>query len=569
MRTGSGSHTVVRRDSGRARVVTAALGAVVLLVVATAPAGATPSVATPPSTASTGVPTTHAAPAVGSPAVGRVAGTDRYRTSVAASRAAFPTGTHPAVVHLVSGTSPWESLSASAAAVRMDGAVLLTSADGIPSPVRAELRRLAPASIVVVGSTATLSDTVLRQARSYAADVRRIAGSNRYGTANALVRHAFPAGTASRAWVATGRVWTDGIVAGTAAAAHREPLVTVDGAASRLSGTTLSLLADLGVTSVVVVGGSAAVSRGIETQLDGLLGADHVTRASGHDRYSVAARVNRMAFPDLTTGTAYLANGRDPVNALAGSFLAGRTKRPLHYVVPFCVPAAVRPALLAGAVSRVRILGGEGSVRGLVGSLEPCRSTTSPSSQWVLANKRNPLRPKSYVPSGLTRPSTSNPRGARLRADAAAALSRMMSTARSEGAGRMTITSGYRSYDTQTSVYGNRRSSHGRAYADRWVARPGFSEHQTGLSLDLAPAGNRACGAHNCIGSTPQGAWLKRHAWRFGFVLRYESGATATTGYSSEPWHYRYVGPALSAAYHRGGWHTLEGFLDEPAAPTY
>ena len=188
---------------------------------------------------------------------------------------------------------------------------------------------------------------------------------------------------------------------------------------------------------------------------------------------------------------------------------------------------------------------------------------------WVLVNKRNPLRPRSYVPSGLVVPKVAYPNGSRLRSDAAGALVRMLATAKSEGAGRMSVASGYRSYSTQHSVYWNRVSTNGRAYADRWIARPGYSEHQSALSLDIAPVGHPSCSAHNCIGSTAQGRWLSRNAWRFGFVLRYESGYTSVTGYSSEPWHFRYVGTALSTAYRNGGWHTLEQFLDEPSAPTY
>ncbi|GAA4414261.1 hypothetical protein GCM10023168_37770 [Fodinibacter luteus] len=509
------------------------------------------------------------APTVASPTVARVAGADRYATSVAASRAAFPSGTRPSVVYLVSGTSPWESLSATPAAVAQGGGVLLTRPDGIPSSIAAELDRLAPDAIVVVGSTSAVSDAVLAQAAAYAPDVRRVGGSSRYQSAQALVRHAFPADSATHAWVATGQAWTDAVVAGAAAAAHREPLLTIDGRATALPSSTVTLVRDLGLTSVTIAGGTAAVSAGIEAQLEDLLGDAGVTRASGADRYAVSARLNALAFPDLAAGSAYLANGRDVVNALAGAFLAGRTKRPLQLTVPFCVPAAVRPSLTAPAVTKVVLLGGEGSVRGLVGTLAACRSTTTASSVWVLVNKRNALRPTSYVPGSLTVPSVTYANGQRLRSDAAAAVARMFSAARSEGAGNMKVASGYRSYSTQYSVYWNRVSTHGRAYADRWVARPGYSEHQTGLSLDIAPVGNASCSTINCIGSTPQGTWLKRNSWRFGFILRYESGYGSVTGYSSEPWHFRFVGTSLAAGYHRGGWHSLEQFLDEPAAPTY
>ena len=63
--------------------------------------------------------------------------------------------------------------------------------------------------------------------------------------------------------------------------------------------------------------------------------------------------------------------------------------------------------------------------------------------------------------------------------------------------------------------------------------------------------------------------WLQKNAWRFGYILRYESGYTDVTGYSPEPWHFRYVGTALAKGYRNGGWHTFEQFLGEPAAPTY
>ncbi|HET6969211.1 MAG TPA: D-alanyl-D-alanine carboxypeptidase family protein [Ornithinibacter sp.] len=504
-----------------------------------------------------------------SPAVSRVSGSDPYSTSVAASRAAFPPGTRADVVHLVSGTSPWESISATPAAVRQGGAVLLTRPDGIPSSVVAELGRLSPAAIVVVGSTATLSDSVLVQARALAPEVRRVAGSDRYGTSRELVRQAFPPGSSTRAWVATGRAWQDGLVAGAAAAARGEPLLTVDGAASSLPSPTIALVRELGITSVTIAGDPGAVSPGIRAQLTALLGADNVTRASGADRYATAARINALASPGLTAGTAYVTSDRDVASALAGGFLAGRTKRPLFSTLPYCVPDTLRPSLTAASVTRVTLLGGEGSVRRLVGQLEACSSTTAAASPWVLVNKRNALRPTSYVPSGLVRPSVSNPNGALLRSDAAAALARMFSAARSEGAGRMSIVSGYRSSGTQHSLHRNRVTTHGRDYADRWIARPGYSEHQTGLGVDIAPVGDPSCRAHGCIGSTPQGAWLTRNAHRFGFVLRYESGHTAVTGYSGEPWHFRYVGTPLSTAYRAGGWHTLEQFLAEPAAPTY
>ena len=102
------------------------------------------------------------------PTVRRISGADRYATSVAVTRAAFPTGTHPPVVYLVTGTVFADALSAGAAAAAQGGAVLLCAAGSIPTVVRTELARLAPAEIVVVGGTGALSSAVASDARDYA-----------------------------------------------------------------------------------------------------------------------------------------------------------------------------------------------------------------------------------------------------------------------------------------------------------------------------------------------------------------------------------------------------------------
>ncbi len=507
--------------------------------------------------------------AAAAPTVSRVNGRNRYAVSVAASRAAFATGTHPPVLYLVSGVSPWESLSVTPTAVRQEGGVLMTRPDGIPAVVAAELERLAPASIVVVGGAGTLSDTVLRQAHGYAPEVRRVSGVDRYGSARALVRQGFAPGVGGTAWLASGRTWTDAVVAGAAAASHRAPLLTVDGRAERLPMATTALIRDLGLTSVTIAGDARAVSPGIQAQLEGLLGASTVRRATGKDRYAVAASVDRLAHAEPAPGAAYLANGRDAATAVSGGFLAGTTGRPLYFTTPYCVPAAARPALTASSVSEVVLVGGERSIRSLVGGLQACRSIHTESSLWTLVNKSNPLEPETYRPSKLVVPAVRHANGARLRPDAAAAVARMFSAARKDGAGGLSVSSGYRSHETQESVYRRRVSTKGRVYADQWIAHPGHSEHQTGLALDIAPVGSSSCATHSCIGPTSQGKWLRANAWRFGFVVRYESTSSPVTGFNGEPWHVRFVGTPLSRAYHRGGWHTLEQFLGEPAAPRY
>ena len=71
------------------------------------------------------------------------------------------------------------------------------------------------------------------------------------------------------------------------------------------------------------------------------------------------------------------------------------------------------------------------------------------------------------------------------------------------------------------------------------------------------------------FGGTPQQAWVAAHSWEYGWIVRYVEGRTEVTGYSPEPWHLRYIGRELAAAYHEGGWQTLEEFFGLPAAPDY
>ncbi len=515
------------------------------------------------------MPATSVAPSlarVSQPSLSRVAGSDRYATAVAASRKTYAAGPVP-VAYLVSGTAWSHGYSAIPAAATAGGPVLYTARDSIPTVVAAELDRLRPARIVVVGTTTAVSATVARAATRWTSDVRRIGSASKASSSQALNRSAFT--RAGSAWVVDQDARADAVVGATAAAAHRGPVIVLDGAASGLHPTNASLLRDLGVTKVTIVGATSSVSAGIEADLRALVGSSGVVRAAGADRFATAARVNALAWPDMAPAAAYLANGLDLTNGFAGAVLAGRTKRPLYLVQPFCVTAAVRPALLGPGVTRVVLLGSESSVRLLAGRIEACRSIDAPSSTWVLVNKRNAVSPKSFVPSNLVVPSMPYANGHRLRSDAAAALARMASASSAEGAGRVGIDTAYRSYETQKALYDKYLALKGRTWTDTWYLRPGYSEHQTGLTVDLLPIGRSNCRINDCIDETPQGVWLARNAWRFGFVLRYEKGRTSTTGVGFEPWHFRYVGEALARAYRDGGWHTYEQFLGQPAAPTY
>ena len=195
-------------------------------------------------------------------------------------------------------------------------------------------------------------------------------------------------------------------------------------------------------------------------------------------------------------------------------------------------------------------------------------SIDDPASSWVVVDKLRPLNPKDYVPADLIQTPVAHANPPTLRKEAADAMVAMFAAAKAEGAGGMQLQSAYRSYTTQVVVYNRYVSQAGQAGADAQSARPGFSEHQTGLAADISsvPA---TCVLAACFGETPQGRWLVANAYRFGYLLRYPADKVAVTGYMYEPWHFRYIGTALATEMHQEGVTTLEEFFGLPAAPDY
>lgn len=194
-------------------------------------------------------------------------------------------------------------------------------------------------------------------------------------------------------------------------------------------------------------------------------------------------------------------------------------------------------------------------------------------SLWVVVNKRRPLNPISYVPANLVTPrfedgAGSNPNSIQLAKPAAKAIKLMATAMNKAGAGTLLLSSTYRSYRTQIAVHDKDVAALGLVAGENLAARPGYSEHQTGLAADLAAVG-QGCVIRVCFSTTKAGKWLAANAWQYGFILRYPDGQTATTGYQFEPWHYRYVGTELSTQMRLTGVSVLEKFWKLPAAPTY
>lgn len=131
-----------------------------------------------------------------------------------------------------------------------------------------------------------------------------------------------------------------------------------------------------------------------------------------------------------------------------------------------------------------------------------------------------------------------NKNGSKLNKTAYEAFKKLVDDAEKEGY-HIRNNSAYRSYNTQSGLYNNYKSDNGLTWADKWSARAGHSEHQTGLALDVGVKNEFSLGKFE---SSKEFTWMKDHAHLYGFILRYPKGKEYITGYGYEPWHYRYVG---------------------------
>lgn len=117
------------------------------------------------------------------------------------------------------------------------------------------------------------------------------------------------------------------------------------------------------------------------------------------------------------------------------------------------------------------------------------------------------------------------------------------------------LSSGYRPYSTQKTIYNNYIARDGKTAADTYSARPGYSEHQSGLCFDLNSISDS-------FANTNEGKWINENAYKYGFTIRFPKGKDEYTGYKYESWHLRYVGEELATTlYNDGNWLSMEEYF--------
>ena len=191
--------------------------------------------------------------------------------------------------------------------------------------------------------------------------------------------------------------------------------------------------------------------------------------------------------------------------------------------------------------------GNSQNVRAVVEKVNACRDNTAyedieptdlSKGIMVLVNKYHYLD-SSYIPDDLVNAASQYCQysSAKLSRPAYEAFVKMATDAKAAGY-TIKINSGYRSYSKQRGMYNNYVAGHGKAEADTFSARPGFSEHQTGLAIDLSSPGV----GYWSFGDSAAGRWVHANAHKYGFILRYLEDKTDITGYIYECMHFRYVG---------------------------
>lgn len=291
----------------------------------------------------------------------RIAGDDRFATAASMSEARSPDGVTTAYV--ATGLGFADALAGGPAADAADGTVLLVTKDAVPAATAAELERLQPEEVVVLGGPGAVSDDVADQLGA-----RRIAGPSRYATAAAISADTFDP-LVPVVYVATGESFPDALAGAAAGALEGGPvlLVTRDAIPSETDGELRRLLPE----RIVILGGPAAVSERVESSLQLYALPGRVTRLAGPDRYATSVAVSEATFPDGAT-RAYLATGRNFPDALAGGPVAANGPGPLLLVPGTCLPASVLAELDRLGPDHLVLLGGRGAVSGTLATLPTC-----------------------------------------------------------------------------------------------------------------------------------------------------------------------------------------------------
>ncbi|WP_164996722.1 5'-nucleotidase C-terminal domain-containing protein [Actinomyces minihominis] len=322
--------------------------------------------------------------------VRRLAGKDRYGTNLAVNEAlGYAKG---GTVIVATGANYADALSAAPAAASRDGALFLTSKGSLSSATLAEIKKLEPRRVYVIGGTGAISSKVVTQLRD-ATDVfpLRLAGADRYETSAKVFQHFFSGSTVPTAFVATGQDFPDALSASAAAGALGGPVLLVNGTTGKnLMSESTALLKRLGTENILITGGQGAVNSTIEANLSKAF--PNVERLQGKDRYAtnmaVNVYLNKHAGSVPMTGV-WIATGKNFPDALTAAPAAGDMTQRLVLTNGVCIPKPVVSKWINGPGSQVEmttLVGGLGVLPEALMALPECGGTVGTTTEVTLLN---------------------------------------------------------------------------------------------------------------------------------------------------------------------------------------
>lgn len=310
----------------------------------------------------------------------RVSGDNRYATAAAIADAGWtsplPSGS---TLLLATGANYPDAVAGAAAAGHLGVPLLLTANSELSPDAAAEISRLRPETVALLGGAATLSAAVSDQVSALGVKTTRWAGANRYDTAAKVSQATYPDG-ATNVYLATGAAFPDALAGAALAAVVGGPLLLTD--PKTLPPETAAELARLHPSAVVVLGGTSAVSDDVAAAAVAAGGGAQLSRLQGADRYQTADQVANVLVQvhggTSASGGVLVATGLDFADALAGASWGGATDRPLLLVPgPYVSPQTWQTMQTLHAPSVV-VIGGEHAVSEAV--LSGFRSGSPPTS---------------------------------------------------------------------------------------------------------------------------------------------------------------------------------------------
>ena len=305
----------------------------------------------------------------GNPKVKRLWGDSRFATAADISRSAFPNGADRVV--LVNGYSFADSLSAAPLAAKQHAPVLMVNAGNMPEVTRAEIRRLKPKYITVVGGDGVVGNGVFSEAKALAsgspAGHWRFSGNNRYETNRDVVSGIWGGPGARVAFFATGQNFPDALGAGAAAAKVGAPLLLVPPTADHPSLSRRDNISDLKVETAYIAGGPGVVSSAVVKVLAPDAGLDPMF---GDNRYETSAAIAKRF--NTPGGAVFLADGSGFADALAGAVIAGLRGGPVLLSAQTCISRPAQDAIGLINPSDITLFGGRGVLTDSVFNLGVC-----------------------------------------------------------------------------------------------------------------------------------------------------------------------------------------------------